>query len=499
MVVTVHNLDENLYLGVNESYSLWINETDLKLEAETIYGALNGLKTFAQLVQWHKEGLIIPFTPIVVHDKPRFPWRGLMVDTSRHFLPVSVLENLIDSISYVKLNVFHWHLTDAESISLELKSHPELTKKGAWHPDVYYSHDDIKHILTYAKERGIRVVPEVDTPGHTYSFGKAYPEMIVNCSKAINGTTRYNRYPGINNVALNVTNEDIYPILKDVYQEVATIFDDEYMHIGGDEVYEKCYNEFRDYFEEWRRKNNIPDHKAMINYFRLKLTPSIVESKKKMVVWQEALDEVYGIPTNPLTNENTVVHVWKKEGWQNAVKQSLERGYKTILSGGWYLDQFRPGDRDHYLFIDTWEDFYSVEPLEGIDNEELEKLFLGGEVCQWGEAVNSWSIESTIWPRAASTAERLWSTRHTTDEDKAYHRLTRLTCYLNRNGVRSNPIRPNFCYPIAKKSLYAGGLTLSVPAWAAVIVLATVVSLAIALGVMIRKYKNRTTTYDTLD
>lgn len=496
LIITVESLNESLYLGVDESYSLFINETVSELKAKTVYGALHGLSTFAQLVGWDGTGVSLHYAPIEIHDKPRFPWRGLMIDTSRHFLEMDTVKNIIDSISYVKMNVLHWHLTDAESISFELNSHPNLTSKGAWHKDAVYSQKQIKEILLYAKERGVRVVPEVDTPGHTYSFGKAYPEMIVNCSKFIN---RVVTFPRINSVPLNVTNDEIYDILRDIYHEVAELFEDEFMHIGGDEVSKGCFDEFKDYFEEWRRKNNMTTHEEMINYFRLKLTPSIVETNKKMIVWQEALDEVYDIPSNPLTQENTVVHIWQREDWKTVLNQSLNRGYQSLLSGGWYLDQQTPADKYHYLFIDTWVDFYDVEPLESVENETAASLFLGGEACQWSEAVNTWSIESTIWPRTAATAERLWSPSSRNDSSEAYHRIVRLTCYLNQRGVKSNPIRPNYCWKSEKHSLFAGGMTVAVPAWVLVIIAAVIVTLTIALIVIGIRYKKSREPYEPLN
>lgn len=461
LIVTVESLDESLYLGVDESYHLFINSTVAELKAKTVYGALHGLSSFAQLVHWDGTGVSLHYTPIEIYDKPRFPWRGLMIDTSRHFLEIDVIKNIIDSISYVKMNVLHWHLTDAESISFELKSHPNLTAKGIWHEEAVYTQKQIKEILVYAKERGVRVVPEVDTPGHTYSFGKAYPQMIVNCSDFINKVVTY---PRINSVPLNVTNDEVYDILRDIYHEVAEIFDDKFMHIGGDEVSKGCFDEFKDYFEEWRRKHNMTTHEEMINYFRVKLTPHITETNKTMIVWQEALREVYDIPTNPLTQENTVIHIWERENWEDELNLALNRGYKSLLSGGWYLDQQTPGGKYRYLYIDTWMDFYEVEPLINVHNETAASLLLGGEACQWAEGVNSWSIESTIWPRAAATAERLWSPRERNDTSEAYHRISRLTCYLNQRGVKSNPIRPNHCWRSQRHSLFAGGMTVPVPA-----------------------------------
>lgn len=496
LIVTVESLNETLYLGVDESYHLFINSSVAELKAKTVFGALHGLSTFAQLVSWDGTGVSLHYTPIEIYDKPRFPWRGLMIDTSRHFLEIDTIKNIIDSISYVKMNVLHWHLTDAESISFEITSHPNLTAKGAWHEDAIYTQKQIKEILLYAKERGIRVVPEVDTPGHTYSFGKAYPEMIVNCSEFINKVATY---PRINSVPLNVTNDDIYDILKDVYQEVAELFDDDYMHIGGDEVSKACFDEFKDYFEEWRRKHNMTTHEEMINYFRLKLTPHIVETKKKMIVWQETLREVYGLPDNPLTQDNTVVHIWEREDWEDELNLSLNRGYKSLLSGGWYLDQQTPAGKYHYLYIDTWIDFYEVEPLIKVENETAASLFLGGEACQWGEAVNTWSIESTIWPRAAATAERLWSPRERNNSTEAYHRISRLTCYLNQRGVKSNPIRPNHCWKSPKKSLFAGGMKVSVPAWVLVIIATVIVTLTIALIVVSVRYRKSKQAYEPLN
>lgn len=502
--VTVSTKVSTLAYGVDESYNLQVTTSKATLQANTIFGALRGLETFAQLVTWNGTVMLVPYTPITVTDAPAWQWRGMLIDTSRHFQSVSNLEQIIDSMAYAKLNVFHWHLTDAESFPISLPSAPEFASKGAWNSKAVYTQKDVKHIINYAAYRGIRVIPEIDTPGHTYSFGKSHPEMITDCSNVI---SRSAGYPGINNVPLNLTNSDIYPLLDKIYGDVSSMFSDDYVHIGGDEVNPRCWDEFPA-IKQWMGEHGMDNttYLPLIRDFRLKLTPMLTSRNKKMVLWQEALEEMLPLGAqNPLSPSNTIVHVWKNAEYQDAIKTSLKHGYPTLLSAGWYLDQQIPkpnaytdddeefifANATHYLDIDTWKDMYLIDPISTLGLNETERaLFLGGEIAQWGEAVMGIGILTNIWPRAAAGAERLWvGSTHlsASDVDAAYHRLIRYQCYLYQRGVPASGLRPSYCTSdVFDPPRVAGGLTIKMPVWALIILLAAMVALivvSIVLGV----------------
>lgn len=482
----------SLSLGVSERYSLSVTSAGAKITADTIFGALKGLETFTQLVQWNGTVMLIPYTPIHIEDAPAWPWRGMLIDTARHFQTIPALEKIIDSMVLAKLNVFHWHLTDAESFPIRLPSVPEFAEKGAWSKKAIYEPKDVAHIIKYALYRGIRVVPEVDTPGHTYSFGKSHPEMIVNCSQFISRSTMY---PGINNVALNMTNQNIYPLLKKIYGDIAELFGDNYMHVGGDEVRTRCFDEFD--MLEWIGQHGMDNssYLPLLRDFRIKLSNIISEKKKKMVLWQEAIEEMLALgPLNPLQPENSIAHVWINDDYRASVQTMLQAGYPTILSAGWYLDQQlpRPGsyvpgtnnklvyaNATHYLSIDTWQDMYLIDPINGLGlTEEQQKKFLGGEVAQWAEAVMGEGILTNIWPRAAAGAERLWrgADPSTYDLQAAYHRLIRFQCYLYQRGVPASGLRPSYCTSaVFTPPFVAGGLVIRMPVWGLILLVSALV------------------------
>lgn len=368
-------------LGIDESYKLEItnDRRSAYLTSQTWLGALRGLETFSQLVQTVNGELLVSCLPIVIEDAPRFAWRGLLLDTARHFHPLWSIKRVLDAMSYNKLNVFHWHLIDAEAFPLVLQSQPKLSEKGAWSAAETYSRSDVAEIIQYAFTRGIRVVPEVDTPGHTYSWRHADPNIILNCAQFVTRAA----YPGINSIAMDMTNDNTYNILRDVYTEVAEIFSDSYLHVGGDEVIPKCLDEFPRVMAWIQTHLNSTSYLDLLRYFRVRLSASIAPTKKKMIVWEEAFEEMRGQKNNPLSPSNTLVQVWKNENYTDQVRLSVQSGFPTLVSSGWYLDQQVPSPERamRYLFEDTWKDFYGVEPLEGLDDvPEAENLVIGGEV-----------------------------------------------------------------------------------------------------------------------
>lgn len=503
--VTVKERVTTLGLGVSERYELDIFEKGASLRADTIFGALRGLETFAQLVQWNGTVQLLPYVPITIRDSPAWPWRGMLIDTARHFQTISSLEKIIDSMAIAKLNVFHWHLTDAEAFPIRLPSAPEFAEKGAWSKEATYDQKDVDHIIEYALYRGIRVVPEIDTPGHVYSFGKSHPEMIVNCSNFIQASKMY---PGINNVALNLTNPDIYPLLHRIYGDLAHMFSDAYMHVGGDEVRTRCFDEF--HMLEWLgahgHKNS--SYNEILRDFRINISNFISSKNRKMVLWQEAIEEMLVLGSeNPLSPNNSIAHVWINDDYRQSVKTMLQAGYPTILSAGWYLDQQlpRPGsnipDTDyvwanatHYLDIDTWQDMYTIDPINGLGLTDAQKKnFLGGEIAQWSEAIMGESILTNVWPRAAAGAERLWIGADPASFNlaPAYHRLIRFQCYLYQRGVPASGLRPSYCTStVFNPPFVAGGHHVQMPAWSLVIIGTVILILIISTLVFAAKFYN---------
>src|SRR4051794_3184847 len=221
-------------LGEDESYTLDITAQGATLRAAEGVGALRGLETFAQAITVGAQGFEVP--AMRVEDRPRFPWRGLMIDVSRHWMPVEAIERNLDAMAAVKLNVFHWHLSDDQGFRVESKRWPKLQELGS--DGQYYTQNQVRGVVEYARQRGIRVIPEFDIPGHTQSWLAAYPELA-----AQPGPYSIGRVWGVYEPVMDPTREETYQFLDAFLSEMAALFPDPYFHIGGDEVDPKQWRE----------------------------------------------------------------------------------------------------------------------------------------------------------------------------------------------------------------------------------------------------------------
>src|ERR1051325_194721 len=211
----------------DESYSLDINPERAVLHAHTVVGAIRGLETVVQSLDADSNGFFWP--ALKIKDSPRFPWRGLLVDPARHWLSVELIKRMLDGMSVVKLNVLHWHLSDDQGFRVESLVFPRLHKMGS--NGQYYRQSDIREIVAYARDRGIRIVPEFDMPGHAHSWFIGYPKLA-----SAPGTYKFKYYLGGDSVPMDPTKEDTYIFIDKFVGEMATLFPDQYWHIGGDEV-----------------------------------------------------------------------------------------------------------------------------------------------------------------------------------------------------------------------------------------------------------------------
>ena len=386
----------------DESYSLEVTSAGAHLHAATVVGAIRGLATFYQLVQPRGSGFFIP--TVSIQDSPRFRWRGLMIDSSRHFQTIDVIRRTIDGMAAVKMNVFHWHLSDDQGFRIESKVFPKLTELGS--DGDFYTQDQVREIVAYARDRGIRVVPEFDIPGHALSWLVGYPDLASGVGTDGKGTNQgpyaISREYGIFDPVLDPTRENTYRFLDKLLGEMAGLFPDPYMHIGGDEnngVQWKANPRI----QEFMKAHDLKDTAALQTYFNQKLLPILQKHGKKMIGW----DEIFA----PGLNKEAVIQSWR--GF-NSLAASAKAGYSGILSAGYYLDH-----------IDTAEHHYLVDPVPaGSDlTPEQAARILGGEACMWSEHVTPRSIDSRIWPRTAAIAERLWSPQNVRDVNDMYRRL----------------------------------------------------------------------------
>lgn len=393
-------------LGEDESYTLDITAGGATLKAATVDGAIHGLETFAQLVTPGAQGFAAP--ALHIEDRPRFAWRGLMIDSSRHWMPLPVILRNLDAMAAVKLNVFHWHLSDDQGFRVESKKFPKLQEMGS--DGHYYTQDEVRQVIAYARDRGIRVVPEFDIPGHTLSWFPGYPELA-----STDGPFTIGRTWGIYDPVMDPTRESTYKFLDTFIGEMVTLFPDPYFHIGGDEVNGKSWNanpRIKAFMDEHKF-----DAKALQAYFNQRVSRIVTKYHRVMMGWDEVLH-----PDLPTT---TVIQSWRGNA---ALAEAAAKGHRAILSWGYYLDHLRPASYH-----------YAVDPLGGpaaqLTPEQAERI-LGGEACMWSEYVSSETVDSRIWPRMAAMAERFWSPKDVADVDSMYTRMESVSRDLEWTGVQ---------------------------------------------------------------
>ncbi|XP_004463787.1 beta-hexosaminidase subunit alpha isoform X1 [Dasypus novemcinctus] len=409
-----------------ENYTLTVNDEQCFLLSETVWGALRGLETFSQLVWRSPEGtFFVNKTDIV--DFPRFPHRGLLLDTSRHYLPLSTIQNTLDAMAYNKFNVFHWHVVDDSSFPYESLTFPELTRKGSYNPVTHiYTEQDVKEVIEYARLRGIRVLVEFDTPGHTLSWGPGVPELLTPCYSGPHPSGTF----GPVNPILNTT----YEFMSTFFLEISSVFPDFYLHLGGDEVDFTCWKSNPDIQAFMKEKGFGEDFKQLESFYIQKLLDIVSTYGKGYVVWQEVFDN--RVKVRP----DTIIQVWREEtpvGYLKELDWITKAGFRALLSAPWYLNRISYGP--------DWKEIYMVEPLAFEGSSEQKAQVIGGEACMWGEYVDSTNLTPRLWPRAGAVAERLWSSKIVTDLDFALERLTQFRCELLRRGIRAQPLYTGYC------------------------------------------------------
>ncbi|HEX6715541.1 MAG TPA: family 20 glycosylhydrolase [Pyrinomonadaceae bacterium] len=398
-------------VGEDESYRIDITRRQAMLSAPTVVGALRGLETLLQLLDADRNGYFFP--GVQIDDQPRFPWRGLLIDVARHFETMEVLKRNLDAMAAVKLNVLHWHLTEDQGFRVESKKFPTLHQLGS--DGNFYTQEQVKEIIAYAADRGIRVVPEFDIPGHSTSWLVSHPEL-----GSAPGPYTIERRPGIFEPALDPTREEVYKFLDTFLGEMAALFSDEYLHIGGDENEGKQWDR-NPAIQEFIKKKGIKDNHALQAYFNTRLLKILQKHKKKMIGWDEILQ--------PELPKDIVIHSWRGTA---ALADAARKGYDGILSNGYYIDLIQPASQ-HYVADPL--------PADSTLTPEEAKHILGGEATMWGEWVTPETIDSRIWPRTAAIAERLWSPRSVNDVPDMYRRLVVISLQLEELGLthKKNP------------------------------------------------------------
>ncbi|KAL7234035.1 hypothetical protein ACSBR1_017604 [Camellia fascicularis] len=462
LTITVADLAPPLHHGVNESYSLTIPASGgATLTAETVWGAMRGLESFSQLA-WGDPTLVA--AGVYISDFPIFEHRGVMLDTSRNYYGVEDIERTIGAMSANKMNVFHWHITDSQSFPLVLPLEPNLASKGSYGTGMEYSPEDVKRVVEFGLEHGVRVMPEIDMPAHTGSWAEAYPE-IVTCANmfwwpaGFSWADRLASEPGTGH--LNPLNPKTYEVIKNVIQDAATMFPEPFYHAGADEIVPGC----------WKADPSIQTFLAnngtlsqLLEMFVNSTFTYIVSLNHTVVYWEDViLDANAKVNPSILPPENTILQTWNNG--PNNTKKIVSSGYRAIVSSSdfYYLDcghgdfigndslyDQKPGsDQGNGGSwcgpFKTWQTIYNYDITYGLSEEET-KLVIGGEVALWSEQADPTVLDPRIWPRASAMAETLWSgNRDETGMKRCGEATDRLNEWRHRmvdRGVGAEPIQP---------------------------------------------------------
>lgn len=392
-------------LAEDESYSLRITPDSASLRAPTTVGAIRGLETILQLVEADGRGYYVP--AVAIEDAPRFPWRGLLVDAGRHFMPPDVIRRTLDGMAAVKLNVLHWHLSEDQGFRVESRRYPRLQEFGS--DGLFYTQQEIRDIVAYARDRGIRVVPEFDMPGHSASWFVGYPQYA-----AAPSPYAIVREFGVFDPVFDPTREEVYRFIDGFVGEMAALFPDAYWHVGGDEVNGRQWAA-NPAIQAFMRRRGIASAEALQTYFNQRLLGILQRHGKRMVGWDEILGP--DLPTS------AVIQSWRGTAYLN---RAAQQGYSGVLSAPFYLDH-QSSAQEHYL----------ADPLPAITDltADQQARVLGGEACMWAEHVGPETVDSRIWPRLAAVAERLWSGREVVEVDDMYRRLWVTSVRLEELGL----------------------------------------------------------------
>lgn len=427
-----------------EAYRLTVGNDGIAIDADGPTGVLRAYATLRQLAGLSPAGIAIPHQTI--SDAPRFAWRGIMLDPARHFISVATLKRQIDAMERLKLNTLHLHLSDDQGFRVESLRYPKLNADGE-----YYRQSEIRDLVAYAADRGVRIVPEFDVPGHSRAIVTAYPEV---------GTFSKTLFLGQPEVALNPASEKAYRFLERLFGEMAPLFPDPHFHIGGDEVSKSVWADAED-VKALMARENLADSKAVEAFFLRRAAGIVRRLGKTVIGWEEVADA--GLP------KDSIVQAWQTS---NAMADATAKGHRTIMSAGYYLNLLMPAGY-HYGIDPAATAAAGLTPehakaLRGLSpllanfvtdalvdfpraplSAEQEKLLIGAEAPLWGEIATDELIDHHLWPRAAALAERFWSPANVTDKADMYRRLATVSAQLTVSGLDDKANRQRIAARIA--------------------------------------------------
>lgn len=461
-------------LNVDESYTLVMKpfKSDLvaSIRAKTYFGARHALETLSQLI-WRDHDnpgmTFIVLRKAAIQDSPKFPHRGLMLDTARQFFSIAAIKRVLVGMGASKLNVFHWHITDSQSFPFDSPSVPQMAKYGALSSEKVYSEQDVREVIEFARVRGIRVIIEIDTPAHAgngWNWGPSYGYGELAVCVNIQPWNMYCGEPPCGQ--LNPENPKVYDVLEKIYKDVLDLSNDkELFHIGGDEVNIPCWDQFlpsRKNIEAPSFNYTFIDYHDIWGNFTLRAIKTLEKANKDLpipgiIIWSSELTKKPYIDRYIDVNK-VIVQSWGASSWPET-QDLLSSGYRVILShvDAWYLDcgfgKWHESGNDVCPPYKTWQTVYNHRPWHTLDYTADQKShLLGGEACLWTEQTDEVSLDPKVWPRAAALAERLWSDPALggaedllSVQEDVYTRLTTHRNRLVRRGLKPEAMWPFWC------------------------------------------------------
>ena len=404
----------------DEAYQLEITKEQLHLSASSNVGLMRRIQTLRQLLPagYEDKGVVAKIPCLIIHDSPRFKWRGMLLDCCRHFMDKEFAMRYIDLLAYHKMNVLHWHLTEDQGWRIEIDKYPKLTEIGAWRTEKdgskyggFYTKEDIKEILAYAKTRHITVVPEIEFPGHSVAAIASYP--YLSCTgDSINVGTDWGVYKDI----YCAGNDTVFAFMEDVLTEVMELFPSKYIHIGGDEApkyrWEHCKK-----CQQRITVEGLHDAHELQSYFITRIEKFLNENGRQLIGWDEILEG--GLAPS------ATVQSWRGEEGGIAAAKS---GHDAIMSptSHCYFD--------YGLDATDLKEVYHYEPIPAELTEDEAKHILGGECNMWSERAPQELVDSKVFPRILAMCEVLWSSSEK-DYDNFYSRVQKHYPKLDALGV----------------------------------------------------------------
>lgn len=466
--IRLANTSETLQMGADESYEMTLsgNASVIKISA-SVWGCLHAFSTLRQMVQYDESSSKYFFeADAYVRDWPLYAHRGIMIDSARNFLTPEVILDQIDIMELNKMNVLHWHLVDSQSWPIALSTYPEMTK-GAYSSLEVYTKEDIEYIVAYASQRGVRIIPEIDMPGHARAGYYSLNKSLLACADMwkTDHSCAYAVEPpsGQLEILLNET----YKVVSNIYTEVSGFFKDHWFHVGADELQEKCYDNST-LTKEWFSDNGTRTFHDLVQHWVDHALP-IFESfpNRRVIMWEDIMMSSGKANHVP---KSVIMQCWASG--TDCAQNLTDQGYSVIMSnsdflyldcgyGGWLTNDDRYTETpENYRFnhgkggswcgpYKTWQRIYNFNITANLTLEQLEKV-LGAEAAMWGEQTDSTVLISKIWPRTAALAESLWSGN--SDPETGLLRTGDMTQrilvfreFLVALGYPASPLAPKFC------------------------------------------------------